>query len=367
MRDRTTAVLLCTVCVAALSAGAVAAPGASANDGASASLQESGTQTYAVVQGDRCIELQTLGNGSQSVEEFYDYRTPETHDAPNHEYSSYGTTHLQRDDTTTMFIYEGSEGTSLVVLHESIEGSSDGGAVTMQFDGLPEDSEWAVQDDHYSDDHYGGNIDQFQHTGDSARATWAYTDGRNDGGAIRGLGGDADVTVTPYFNDEADFREYEGQISDWEVVSAEGDDYNRTSLDSMDEEVRVVAGGCGSLTVSSVTTSPTDPAPGDDVEVQATVSNDGAQAGTFTAEIVVDGEVIDTQEVSLEAGESTDISTTVQFTEKGSHDIRVADTTTTIEVGDSGGTAADVLPGFGVTVALLALLGVAVIAVSRRR
>jgi hypothetical protein len=392
MRDSTTAAVLCIVCVVALSAGSVTAlpaadgatpstadgatpstadgvdAGASANvqqDG-SAALQDGGSQTYAVAQGDQCITIQALGNGSQTVEEFYDYRNPETHDGPNNVYSSYGTRDLQRDDTTTMFVYEGSEGTSLVVIHERVGGSSDGGAVTMQFDGLGENSEWAVQDDVYNGTRPGGNLDEWSHSGTSARATWAYTGSRNDGGAIRGFG--EDVTITPYFNDRADFREYPGDITEWEVVSAEDGEYNRTSLDSMTEEVRVLAGGCAELTVASLTTSPSAPSPGETVDVQATVQNDGVVAGTFTVEITAGDEVLDTREVELDSGESRDISVETTFDETGSYEIAVANTTATVEVSEGGGSGGDdVLPGFGVGAALAALAGAGAIGLRRRR
>src|SRR6056297_412585 len=376
MRKGTTAVLLCIVCAVALSAGSVAAlpvaDDADAHasvhpqqDGQSA-LQEEDTQTYAVTQGDRCITIQALGNGSQTVEEFYDYRNPETHDGPNNVYSSYGTRELQRGDTTTMFVYEGSEGTSLVVLHERVGDDSDGGAVTMQFDGLDENSEWAVQDDVYNGTRPGGNLDEWSHSGTAARATWAYTGSRNDGGAIRGFG--EDVTVTPYFNDRADFREYEGDITEWEVVSAEGGEYNRTSLESMTEEVTVTAGGCAELTAESVTTSPSNPSPGETVDVQATVQNSGVQAGTFTVEITADGEVLDTREVELDGGESQDISVETTFDEEGSYEIAVANTTATVEVAEGGGGLGDdVLPGFGVAAALAAVAGATAIGLRRRR
>ncbi|SNZ16944.1 CARDB protein [Natronoarchaeum philippinense] len=363
MRDSITAAVLCFVCVAALATGAVAQPLAGGHSPATqqgaAQLQQGDSQTYAVTQGDQCIEIQALGNGSQTVEEFYDYRNPETHDGPNNVYSSYGTQELQRGDTTTMFVYEGSQGTSLVVIHERIGDDSDGGAVTMQFDGLAENSEWAVQDDVYNGTRPGGNLDEWSHSGTSARATWAYTGGRNDGGALRGFG--EDVTITPYFNDSADFREYDGDITQWDVVSASGGEYNRTALDSLTEEVTVSAGRCAELTASSVTTSPSSPDPGETVDIQATVQNDGSRAGSFSVEIAVGGEVIDTREIELESGESRELSVSTTFEDAGTYEIAVADTTTSVQVGGAGGSGpADVLPGFGVAAALVALAAVAV-------
>ena len=34
--------------------------------------------TYSVVQGDQCTTIEPVGHGHQSVEEFYDYRHPDT-------------------------------------------------------------------------------------------------------------------------------------------------------------------------------------------------------------------------------------------------------------------------------------------------
>jgi len=175
------------------------------------------------------------------------------------------------------------------------------------------------------------------------------------------------VTVTPYFNDRADFREYPGDITEWEVVSAEDGEYNRTSLDSMTEEVRVLAGGCAELTVASLTTSPSNPATGESVDIRATVQNSGVQAGTFPVEITVDGETIDTRELELEGGESREISVETTFDETGSYEIAVANTTATVEVSEDGGSGGDdVLPGFGVGAALAAVAGAAAIGLRRR-
>lgn len=200
---------------------------------------------YAVIQGDECFTIDPLGNGSQSVEAFYDYRTPNT-EPSSYKYSSYGTTHLQRDNTSSLFLYEGRDGLSLVLLHEQLDGNTSGGAVTMQFDGLPEDGEWVVEDDRYE-----GRDDEFTHDGSSSRITWVYTEGRNDGAAFRGdLTDDARITIDPAFNDAADFRLYEGNITDWQTLSAADDGYERTSLE-MTEPIEIRSGGCPSAPVTA--------------------------------------------------------------------------------------------------------------------
>ncbi len=99
---------------------------------------QSEPDTYTISQGDQCTTVEPLGNGHLTVEEFYDYRTPNTSPS-SYSYSSHGTTHLQEDDTSSLFLYEGGDGLSLVVLHDRNGGNSGGGAATMTFTNLPED------------------------------------------------------------------------------------------------------------------------------------------------------------------------------------------------------------------------------------
>ncbi|MDF9745973.1 CARDB domain-containing protein [Natrinema salsiterrestre] len=306
---------------------------------------------YAVVQGDECYTIEPLGDGSQSVEEFYDYRTPNTTPS-SYSYSSFGTTHLQEDDTSSLFLYEGSDGISLVALHDQYNGSSPGGAVTMQFDGLPEDGEWVIEDDSYD-----GRYDEFDHSGDSSRITWAYTDGRNDGAAFRGgLEDDLDLTIEPAFNDAADFRVYEGEITDWQVISATEDGHERTSLD-MSEPIELRSGGCTSYAISDLETDGTVTA-GDPVDITATVTNDGERTITTEIPFLIDGETVDEQDVTLEPGETATLSTTATVDEAGTYTVGVGDRSTEMTISDGG----DRMPGFGVgAVILMAVLGVLIV------
>lgn len=303
---------------------------------------------YAVVQGNECVTIDPLGDGSQSVEAFYDYRTPNT-EPSSYNYSSYGTTHLQKDDTSSLFLYEGPDGISLVLLHDQHDGNSSGGAVTMQFDGLPEDGEWVVEDDSYD-----GRDDEFSHDGTSSRITWVYTDGRNDGAAFRGgLDDDVELTIDPAFNDAADFRLYEGSITDWQVLSATENGHERTSLD-MTEPIEIRSDGCPS---SSVTKLEIDDAvtAGESVDITVTVENDGQRTVTTAVPITVDGETVDERDVTLEPGETTTLSTATTFDDAGTYTVAAGDRTTTVTVDGSGSE----MPGFGVAaVALAVLVGV---------
>jgi len=328
---------------------------------------------YSILQDGDCTTIEPLGDGTQSVEEFYDYRTPNT-TPESYTYSSLGTLDLQRDDTSILFLYEGTEGTSLVLVHDRVYGDTNGSAVTMQFDGLPEDGEWVVEDDSYSDSINGGPDDEFEHGETSSRITWVFSENSTDGGAFRGGLGDDDLelTVDPAFNDDADFREYPGEITDWQALSGSDDGIERTSLDFQPIELR--AGSCSSFDVSAVN-APTDASPNESFEVSATVENDGNVEDTFTVPISIDGAVVDEREVTLAPGSETEITTTVTPNATGTHTIEIGDETAEVTVaegsdGTSGGTDADGnddrLPGFGIVAALGALL-VAVAAAQRRR
>jgi len=303
---------------------------------------------YAVVQGNECVTIDPLGNSSQSVEAFYDYRTPNTSPS-SYNYSSYGTTHLQEDDTSSLFLYEGRDGISLVLLHDRYAGDTAGGAVTMQFAGLPEAGEWVVEDDSYE-----GRDDEFTHDGTSSRITWVYTDGRNDGAAFRGgLDDDVELTVDPAFNDAADFRLYEGTITDWQVLSATENGYERTSLD-MDEPIEIRSDGCPSSSVTELEIDDTVTT-GESVAITTTVVNNGQRTVTMAVPITVDGETVDERDVTLEPGETTTLSTTTTFDDAGAHTVAAGDQTTTVTVNGNS----NEMVGFGVVaVSLAALVGV---------
>ena len=306
---------------------------------ATAGATGSDEDTYVVTQGDEEFEISPVGDGSQTAAEFYDYRTPETHEYPDYLYSSYGTTEYQEDDTSILMLHEGSDGLSLVLVHDRVDGDTRGGSLTMQIDGLPEESEWVVEDDAYSDDHFGGPSDTFDHGETSSRITWVWTEGRTDGGAFNGGldDGDWEITIEPYFNEAADYRVedpegYDGQLTDWKLISGAGDSHTSTSLSSLEEPITIEPGGVPELSVSSLTAFPSTVAPGEPVELSTTVTNVGNAEGEFDVEFTAEGEGIQTKTVTLDAGESKQLSAETAFESPGSYELGVNGTTTSVQV-----------------------------------
>ncbi|WP_162224512.1 hypothetical protein [Halorussus amylolyticus] len=219
--------------------------------------RESADATHVVEQGDRCVPITPL-SGDETVEEFYDYRTPFT-DPSGPAYSSYGTTDLQRAETSICFLYDGPEGLSLVVIHDALDDGTSGGSVTFQFENLA-GGEWAVGDDVYDGE---SNYDRFEETADGWQIDWTWTEGRSDGGAYRPLGDDFAVTIHPAFNEEAALYgdPYEGELTDWQVVSGDRNDPDRISL-SLTDSVTIRPGDCsgsGTTTTVGETTRETTP------------------------------------------------------------------------------------------------------------
>ena len=125
--------------------------------------------------------------------------------------------------------------------------------------------------------------------------------------------------------------------------------------------------------------------PGETVEVVATVENDGRAAGTHEVQLTVGGDVVATETVEVSAGETAEVSLAHEFEDSGVFDVSVDDervevvvegietqttddsgsvetsTATTQSDDNSGG-----IPGFGVGVSLVALLGAALLALRRR-
>ncbi|PSP64551.1 hypothetical protein BRC77_03375, partial [Halobacteriales archaeon QH_8_64_26] len=114
------------------------APGAEAN----------GTDIV-VRQDGQCYPMRAFGNGTTSVQEFYSYRSPYTE--PRGWYRAYGELQgLLRQDTSQVLLYNGSEGLSLVFVHDGLANESgSGGTVAMDITGLPPGGNWSVRDDTY--------------------------------------------------------------------------------------------------------------------------------------------------------------------------------------------------------------------------
>ncbi len=216
------------------------------------------TETYVVEQGAFCQPIDPLET-NESVESFYDYRNHETHpEDVDRRYSSYGTQHLQADDTSILMLHEGSDGVSLVMVHDRLDGETAGGVVTFDIVGTPADAEWVVQDDKYDS---VTNMAEWDDGDGWLGASWIWTDGRTDGGAIQGGLDDAfAVTIQPAFNEDSPFYDNDdlynpdwhggGEISQWEILSGDSDAPDRTALPSLEEPVTIRTGSCDGPTVT---------------------------------------------------------------------------------------------------------------------
>ncbi|THE64911.1 hypothetical protein D8Y22_09835 [Salinadaptatus halalkaliphilus] len=277
--------------VAVLIVGALAGPAGAAVAGtASASTVQQSADSYVVEQGEFCEPIEPLSS-SGSVEAFYDYRDHDTHpDGVDRMYSSYGTEHLQESDTSLLFLHQGTDGTSLVMVHDELEGDTAGGVVTFEMAGVPHDAEWVVRNDDYDGD---TNRDEFE-TGDGwASADWAYIQNRTGGGALNGgFDDEFAVTIHPGFNEDANLYDAEvdeefddenrtgyggdwwdgGDIEDWEVLSGDAEDPDRGSIPSMDEPVTIRTGTCDGPSVTYERTDDGITVTIDDVRADDTVS-----------------------------------------------------------------------------------------------
>lgn len=160
------------------------------------------TETYVIEQDGVEHEVTPLSYENQTIEEFYGYR--EDGNTPH----SYTPTGIEQADTSALFLYEGPEGLSLVMLHDTYYDGG-GGSVRFEFSGLPSDGGWAVQDDPgegYSRTH----------------ADWNWVSNHTDGGAYRGLEDVDDVTVTPNFR---------SGIRSWQALSGDAANPERIDLD----------------------------------------------------------------------------------------------------------------------------------------
>lgn len=94
---------------------------------------------------------------------------------------------------------------------------------------------------------------------------------------------------------------------------------------------------------------------GEDATVTVDVSNTGTASGTEEVSLLVNGTTVDSQEITLDAGEQTNVTFTVTEKEAGTYEIQVGDATASLEVEKSS------IPGSGAVVAVMAVLGVALL------
>jgi hypothetical protein len=218
-------------------------------------LPDSSNQTSIVLeQNGQCIPVTPL-TGDDPVEDLYEYTYPtDRFEGPpgveGTSFSSEGTADLQRDATSILFLYDGPERLSLVVVHGLVEGATVGGTVSFTIDGLPAEGEWVVRDDDYltgDGEQATSNYDRWDTDGEEHTIDWAYRDDRTDGGAFRGLDSEFEIRIEPAFNEAAalgtdhDF----GPIETWELLSGNRDDPKRYDLE-LDQPVTLRRGECSS-------------------------------------------------------------------------------------------------------------------------
>jgi PGF-CTERM protein len=393
--------------VALLMITALFAPAVSAQDEQPEQPDDEET-TYRIVQGDQEFEVQPI-QGEVPVEEFYDYRYPyQSRDDPSwgRSFSSEGTTEFQQDSTSILMLYDGPNGVSLVAVHdkyhEDRENGTAGSSVSWELTGLPDDCEWAVIDDDYDwrnetvekddihqldEDHRAGAAGN---DGDppedvDARLSWVWSNGRTDGMAYRGLGGeDVSITIDPAFNGDSYHRygddrrpdedpddpeegeEYNGTIDDWQVISATdgGEDYKRIWFNSLEQDVRIETVPESEQVTASLS-GPDEATVGQNVTFSVNSSTDEIEDSEWT----VDGTPVESTNGSAlthafdEAG-TAEVNVTVSTAEQSA----TASKTVEVVEGESETQATgERTPGFGAGTAVVALAAVILFALRRGR
>ena len=183
-----------------------------------------------------CFSLEPLSYRDQSVVDFYGY---EPDASKENSQQSTTPTELEKPDTSRLFLYEGPEGLSLVMIHGS--GQTDrGGAVSFRIEGVPDGVEWVVRDDDYD-----GADDEFAVGDGTASADWAWGVGsRNDGGALGYLPDEFRLRIDPRFDEDAELDPYDkGGVKRWEVLSGDASDPDVRQV-PMDRPLVIAVGEC---------------------------------------------------------------------------------------------------------------------------
>ncbi|EFW92696.1 hypothetical protein ZOD2009_07499 [Haladaptatus paucihalophilus DX253] len=231
----------------------------------SANAQSGGNAQFSIEQDGKCIPIEPLSMSGLPVEEFYDYRTPDT-DPSSYKYASFGTQNLQRKDTSILFLYQGPKGLSLVMIHDKIDAGA-GGAVTFRITNLPVKGKFIVKDDSYDASTNRDTFDYSKHRNwngkesASANVSWTWQEGRADGAVYRSLGKDFKITINPQFNEKAvlagEGGVYDGKIKKWEVLSGDVNNPTRTKL-NMNKPITISSKACQSETTTQTTQQTTE-------------------------------------------------------------------------------------------------------------
>ncbi|WP_435178705.1 PKD domain-containing protein [Halorussus sp. AFM4] len=239
--------------------------------------------SFVVEHGDDCYEVSPL-RGDEDAVSFYDYRT--TSGSPAW-YSSHMPGHLTRDDASRLFLYEGPDGVSLVIVHNENGGDGNGSAATFRFEGLPSGGEWVVEDDSYP-----GQDDRFARD----RIDWSWAGRRTDGAVFRGLDRDGtEITIEAAFDEDAALYEQpvdrSGNVDAWQFLTGGLDDPSAVALDA-GAPVTVRTGHCDpDDTAPSAALSAEDGVVGSPVTFDAGDSSDDRTVAEYRWDFDGDGTV----------------------------------------------------------------------------
>jgi len=294
---------LAVVVTVLVSSGMIGSSVAAPSDGADVTSDDG----FSVRQAGACYNVNAIGDGTETVESFYKYTGTES-------YSSGGTTQYQENQTSNLFVYNGSEGYSLVFVHDKAGNSPYGSTISFSISGLPESGTWAVKDDPESWE------DKYARDGSATEIDWKWKVDRTDGAAYRGLRAEENVSVSiaPRFNERADLwndwpwsGDDRNRSESWRFLGAGGETVTQLALD---ENVSVTAGPCDQTAPSAaLTTSSSTASVGESVTFDASGSSDA------------EGEIVQYRWDSNGDGqidhESSSSTISLSFAEPGEHTV----------------------------------------------
>lgn len=201
---------------------------------------QDGPATYAVEQDGDCTEIVPLSDRDRTVEEFYNYTA--SYDGVRVPFSANTPFGLERanDEASSLFLFEGADGLSLVLIHGEIDGRA-GGAASFEFDGLPAEGDWVVRDDPEEE-----SLEHWNRTAENEWSIdWSWRDNYTDGGAFHGgLGDNFEVVIDAAFGADAELPPLtDGVVEDWQALSMEGGSIEAHELD-LDQSVTLRSGSC---------------------------------------------------------------------------------------------------------------------------
>lgn len=206
--------------------------------GLAASQQDAQTDSYALEQGEQCAAIDPVSHQDQSVVEFYGYTDNASEPGVTYSANTPIGLELVNDGQSSVFLYEGPEGLSLVVLNDAHNGS--GGAASYRIAGLPSEGEWVVQDDPEA-----ASVEQWNQSDGVHSVHWGWQARYTDGGAFHGgLDDEFSIEIAAAFDEDARLDPLsEGNDTEWRALSADGEALESIDLDP-DESVTIRSGTC---------------------------------------------------------------------------------------------------------------------------